>query len=400
MDTDVFQLIVTAMMFGISAFSALSLWLRFRTQAHGWPIALFFLLLALTLLPLLLSSLVPAPASQRFEFSVEFLEVPLTLLLAPLFWLYVRALTQEDPPPFNAWLLLHLIPMGLVLPIYGIFLWLPVSEMQAISQGLNPETSAGLFVFSGFMFANVMYYLQIGAYLAPSLIILHRFRDRLKDLFASTEDREMRWLWGLTLTASLFWFSGILRGLLILSGVSWFEETAASVYATAVFTVPFIWVLATWSLRQQPGLKRHLSPETSQIEQSIKAQEKYAKSALEETQANRIREKIEKAMSQDLLYRNPNLSLWDLAQHIGVTSNYVSQTLNDTIGTRFFDYINIWRIRAAIAQMRTSDATILVIAYDVGFNSRSAFYRAFKREMKETPTEFRRRLKQVRLSPI
>ncbi|MGB0966989.1 MAG: hypothetical protein ACPGUX_02285 [Halocynthiibacter sp.] len=107
MDTDVFQLIVTAMMFGISAFSALSLWLRFRTQAHGWPIALFFLLLALTLLPLLLSSLVPAPASQRFEFSVEFLEVPLTLLLAPLFWLYVRALTQEDPPPFNAWLLLH-----------------------------------------------------------------------------------------------------------------------------------------------------------------------------------------------------------------------------------------------------------------------------------------------------
>ncbi len=394
METDVFQLIVTAMVFGISAFCALSLWLRFRTQAHGWPIALFFLVLALTLLPLLMSSLVSDTTNQRFEFSVEFLEVPLTLLLAPLFWLYVWALSQEDHPPFTPWLLLHLIPLGLVLPIYGLFLWLPVDEMQAISQGLNPETSAGLFVFSGFMFANVIFYLQIGAYLVPSLIALHRFRNRLKDLFASTEDREMRWLWGLTMTASLFWLSGVLRVLLVLSGVSWFEETTASLYVSAAFTVPFIWVLATWSLRQQPGLKRHLSPEVPQIVHNVETQGKYAKSALEETQAHRIREKIEKAMSQDLLYRNPNLSLWDLAQHIGVTSNYVSQTLNDTIGARFFDYINSWRIRAAVEQMRTSDATILIITYDAGFNSRSAFYRAFKREMKETPTEFRRRLGQ------
>jgi AraC-like DNA-binding protein len=98
-------------------------------------------------------------------------------------------------------------------------------------------------------------------------------------------------------------------------------------------------------------------------------------------------------MSNDLVYRDPNLSLWDLAKHIGVTSAYVSQTLNTTIGSNFFDYINSWRVRDAVEQLQNSDETILVITYDVGFNSRSSFYKAFKREMGTTPSELRTKLR-------
>ncbi|UWR78319.1 helix-turn-helix domain-containing protein (plasmid) [Phaeobacter inhibens] len=63
---------------------------------------------------------------------------------------------------------------------------------------------------------------------------------------------------------------------------------------------------------------------------------------------------------------------------------YVPGT-HEKIGQRFFDYINHWRIQDAKNRLRSSDATILAIAYDVGFNSRSSFYTAFKRELGADP---------------
>ncbi|MFU1684321.1 helix-turn-helix domain-containing protein [Phaeobacter piscinae] len=72
-----------------------------------------------------------------------------------------------------------------------------------------------------------------------------------------------------------------------------------------------------------------------------------------------------------------------------MTSNYVSQTLNMTLQSNFFDYVNKWRIQDAVTQLHDTDETILVIAHDVGFNSRSSFYNAFKREMNTTPSALR-----------
>jgi AraC-like DNA-binding protein len=147
------------------------------------------------------------------------------------------------------------------------------------------------------------------------------------------------------------------------------------------------WVIGVWGLRQRPGLVRRFESEVDQPE--LPPAQKYEKSALDAERANRIARKIEAAMSQDLLYREPDLSLWDLAKHIGVTSHYVSQTLNTHLGKSFFELVNGWRIKDALTQLKTTDATILVIAYDVGFNSRSAFYKAFKRETGKTPSDLR-----------
>ncbi|WOI35276.1 helix-turn-helix transcriptional regulator [Tritonibacter scottomollicae] len=94
-------------------------------------------------------------------------------------------------------------------------------------------------------------------------------------------------------------------------------------------------------------------------------------------------------MENDHLYRNPNLSLWDLSKHIGVTSNHLSQTLNETIGSTFFDYVNRWRVEEAANRVRDSSDTILAIAYDVGFNSKSSFYSAFKKHLGVTPSVLR-----------
>jgi AraC-like DNA-binding protein len=149
------------------------------------------------------------------------------------------------------------------------------------------------------------------------------------------------------------------------------------------------WVIGIWGVRQQPGLIRNLPDDAPAPTRSALQPAKYERSALTDDHAARIAAKIEQAMSRDMLYRDANLSLWDLAKHIKVTSNYVSQTLNMTLNSNFFDYVNKWRIKDAVKQLRDTDETILVVAYDVGFNSRSSFYNAFKREMGTTPSKLR-----------
>jgi AraC-like DNA-binding protein len=94
-------------------------------------------------------------------------------------------------------------------------------------------------------------------------------------------------------------------------------------------------------------------------------------------------------MEQEKLYRDPGLSLWDLAQHVGVNSNHVSQTLNATLEKNFFDYVNGWRIKEAAALLQSTSKSILDVTYEVGFNSRSSFYTAFKRELGTTPKAYK-----------
>ncbi|MCY4334687.1 MAG: AraC family transcriptional regulator [Litoreibacter sp.] len=72
-----------------------------------------------------------------------------------------------------------------------------------------------------------------------------------------------------------------------------------------------------------------------------------------------------------------------------MSDNYVSQVLNEKIGQSFFDFVNSYRVKEAQTRLLNSDETILAIAYDIGFNSRSSFYTAFKKGTGQTPTAFR-----------
>ena len=59
------------------------------------------------------------------------------------------------------------------------------------------------------------------------------------------------------------------------------------------------------------------------------------------------------------------------------------------MGQSFFDYVNGWRIEEAKPLIRNGEQTVLAIAYEVGFNSRSSFYAAFKKQTGVTPSAYK-----------
>ena len=149
--------------------------------------------------------------------------------------------------------------------------------------------------------------------------------------------------------------------------------------------------LATWSLRQKPGFEEIFDDVSKNGESSLMSakQNKYKTSALTEENLKHIADKLENTMQQEQLYLNAALSLPLLAKSINTSPNYISQTLNERLNVNFFDYVNGYRVKHAKNELTNSNKTVLDIAMDAGFNSKSAFYTAFKKYTGKTPVQYK-----------
>jgi len=101
--------------------------------------------------------------------------------------------------------------------------------------------------------------------------------------------------------------------------------------------------------------------------------------------------KIEEALHTDSYFLSPELSLKGLAKKLNASSNTLSKTINSEFGMNFNDYINQKRVKVAQERLLNPDfdkLTIEAIGNSVGFNSKSAFYNAFKKKTGVSPSVF------------
>lgn len=105
--------------------------------------------------------------------------------------------------------------------------------------------------------------------------------------------------------------------------------------------------------------------------------------------------KIEKLMVEEQIFTNPALSTLDIAQKIETHPKKISQVVNQAFDMNFNDYINQYRANAIIEKIKKgehSKKTLLGIAMDCGFNSKSTFNRAFRKHTSMSPKEFIQKL--------
>ncbi len=338
-------------------------------------------------LVLLLSSVselndVPFPfattaAAESYEIVAVTLWIASIVLLAPLFWHYVCALTSVTPKVPKRWWLHAILPALGVFVAFLVVLMPHDARLGLFIDGYDLPTGWPLAVGYFGQILLLCAVLQWGGYFVAIILRLRRYRGRLPQFVASTERKELTWIWMLCLSVSIYW---------VVSAVDVYTETFhdrafVSDLQDDVLGLLLLLVIMLFGLQQRPGLAPDVTPT-----ETVK---KYEKSALTSDVSKRIERKLRHAMTNDALYHDPNLSLWTLANHIGASPNYVSQTLNDDIGESFFDFVNGYRIADAQSRLRDSDETVLAIAYDVGFNSRSSFYTAFGKVTGQTPTAYR-----------
>ena len=132
-------------------------------------------------------------------------------------------------------------------------------------------------------------------------------------------------------------------------------------------------------------LRREVLGEGSQFETSKR---KYQKSLINKTHIKKYKNQLDLLMLDEQPYLDPSLTLKALAEMMEIPSNHLSQLLNEGYGKNFADFVNTYRLetfKAKVADPSQRNLTILALAYDSGFNSKTVFNTFFKKTMGTTP---------------
>lgn len=101
-------------------------------------------------------------------------------------------------------------------------------------------------------------------------------------------------------------------------------------------------------------------------------------------------EKLHTTMEGEKLFLNPDLKLSEVSSKINIPAHDLSRLINENFDKNFTDFINEYRIEEAKKLLNENSLyTIEAIGNQCGFNSKSAFYKAFKKFTNTTPAKFK-----------
>lgn len=301
-----------------------------------------------------------------FQFSL--LVDSIIFLFGPLLFMYVKTLLfRERRKNHYVFYFLPFVCM-LVFSLANIIRYSPQAFYDKNLKG-DYNLSYSVITIAGIL-SNLIYVIT-------SFILLARFRKVENDLFSFKQS---------LFTYANYTLSSILICLMVWL-ISYITSTFYSYelpylnYDTVWMTIPvFIYVIGYFSLKQ-PGIFR--------VQLVSKETEK--KERISTADAMFLKERLDEIMTREKVYLNSELTLKDISEMAQTSSNNISWLLNNIYKTTFYDFINAYRIAAFVEKVKLNEhreKTLLALSFEVGFNSKSTFNRAFKLALNDTPSNY------------
>jgi len=229
-------------------------------------------------------------------------------------------------------------------------------------------------------------------YCILTLYILQKHSVNIRNHFSFTEKVNLSWLYKLVFGLIIIWFGVVV--LVFLRRIFNFNLSLDWFY----ITIPlFIFYIGYNGIKQQVIYSFYfdvLGPTNSPVNQEkpISDREGYKKSGLRQIQMQAIYEKMLYAMQSENLFMQSTLSLQELSDLLNIPPHHITQTLNEFSRQNFYDFVNSYRVNEFKKRVDKGDAenfSLLGIAFDCGFNSKSSFNRIFKNTTGLTPSKYR-----------
>jgi AraC-like DNA-binding protein len=305
----------------------------------------------------------------------------ITFTYGPLMYLYVKFMTNPEKK-FNWFNLLHFIPFVAFFVVSVIFRTEPL--VRDLRSFFRPDKLISLRIIYGTSF-----FLSITIYSVMAFIEIGRHQRNLKNLVSFTSGViTLNWLKIISVSFYLAYFIlFILGGLSMIGNYIPFDPY----FVIFGFITVFSFVFSFYSIKQPAIYGQELRPDPDEKKDS----EKYIKSGLKEQYASEYLEKLILFVEDNKPYLNRDLSIYDLSKMTGIPRHYITQILNEKHKKNFFTFINEYRVKEVIERFsdpKCDHYTILAIAYDAGFNSKTTFNSIFKNQTGLTPSEFREKL--------
>ncbi|KQC02176.1 AraC family transcriptional regulator [Pedobacter sp. Hv1] len=320
-----------------------------------------------------------------FPSYLQLLGFSLPLLSSPILYGYIRSLSFGYNTDWKN-TGIHLLPY-LIFNLTTFFLYYGTSHSFVLKDGY-PHFDAALPI--GFVyFLTALLALVPGYYAVMGLISLLKYQKSLPDNYSYTEKINLNWLKWIVISLVVL-FIGLF--LLIKYGVAFHLVDYSNLFAVVgVILGIYVFFIGFCGLKQNTILN-NITVEGELIKEEVESVS-YRNSGLTNERITQLFVQLQQHMQERKPFLQENLSLSMLAAQLAITPNQLSQVINQKTESNFFNFVNGYRV--AVVKEKLKDPTlahysILGIAYESGFSSKSSFNKIFKATTGQTPLQYQK----------
>ena len=295
---------------------------------------------------------------------------PFHFLFGPIMFLYVRVATSGETG-LRRKDLLHFIPFVLCALYYApLYFQSRERKLEYITDAFQNYPPAE------WRIRSLLLACQALPYIALTVMLFLAHNRKAKDSFSPIGRPHLLWLRIFIVMILTTAAAGILRLV--------FNFRADSMLLVPLCFSVVVYVAGYMALKHPEALTR--------ADESAPSK-KYEKSNLTAERAETYLKKLLQVMKTERPYVDGDLTLQKLADRLSIPVNHLSQIINERLGQNFFDFINSYRVKEAqelLVDAAKRHYTVIAIAEEVGFSSKSAFNAVFKKHVNMTPSEFRK----------
>ncbi|MET0072305.1 MAG: helix-turn-helix domain-containing protein [Candidatus Thiodiazotropha sp.] len=313
----------------------------------------------------------------------------LDFLYGPLIYFYIRTLTEGKAFQLIAKCWLHFLPFAasylLLLPYFLLDRDQKAAFVYADVNGAAAEFASVVLAVD---IATLLSILLIGVYFALSIRRLRRHAREIREEFSYTERINLNWMRNLLIGLGIIYVVYLVA--VLFSDSLGFDDEIVNLLM--ILVVIMIYAMGYLGLRQPAIFTQHNDREDKSPTEEETESKKYRKSVLDSEMTGMLLSELKSYMAREKPYLDNTLTLPQLSRQLDIPPHYLSQVINERLKQNFFDFINRYRVDDAKQHLDNPEQAgknILAIALDSGFNSKSAFYTAFKKHTGMTPTQFK-----------
>ena len=316
-------------------------------------------------------------------------------LQGPFLFLYVLTLTKQTGK-LRRVDYIHFGPFLLYITYQLIRL---VGYMNSTQSGFIT-----IYLFDQPELFNIVLLGSVPLYVIWSYLLLNTFRQRILNNYSTVDKINLNWLRYLIYGMGMVWLIVILVYIsLKIGGVGENHDVRHLIFIAITI---FVYAIGYFGLKQTTIFsdREHLDGELAQSEteekqtDTISDEKKYKKPSLKEPEASKVLSQLQAYMESGKPHLNDQLTLPDVATQLKISVNHLSQIINELCQQNFFDFVNSYRVKEVKQKMldpKNEIYSLLSIAHDCGFGSKSTFNRIFKNHTGQTPTQYKKTLRNI-----
>ncbi len=288
-----------------------------------------------------------------------------SLAVYPLYHIYIRLLTVDRE--FSPSLHLKYLALPAIMFILHLTGYLLMNDSEVIYylKMVLPgkESGQGITGYMGIIHTlfRVVFICQVIIYLYLNYRLISTHNDQLQEFYSNIEERKLDWVQFFNFSLAVTSLASIFAAIL---GRDIFNASDLHLAVPSVIFSVMLFIIGLLGNTQKEVYTERLH------QTEIKEKPKSSPS---------IKKKMERLFEKEMIFKSPDLKIWDLCNMLGTNRTYVSRMINNEYGRNFCNHVNHYRVEYAKKLIGENKLiTNEEVAELSGFGSVNSLYRAFK----------------------